>query len=243
MEYSFGSGVLYGKKSGSNQTPVRFGAIQGTNIDIAFTTKQLFGGYQFPLAIGRGTAKVTGKSQFAQLNALAFNDLFFGESSVATGSTLTATGEQHNVTANIATVTNNTTYVEDLGVLKASDGTVYTRVASGPLAAQYSVNESTGVYTFNSSENGTLVNISYTYSDAVNGKTVTLTNQLLGSAPQFKIVLTEVFNSKKFNLQLNACMSEQLTMPLKLEDFMIMDFNFQAFADSSNTLGLISVDE
>src|SRR3990172_4159491 len=115
MQYQFGSGVLYGRSlTNTPATPVRFGALHDVSVDFAFTTKPLFGSFQFPLAIGRGTAKVTGKANFAQFNAQAFNDLFFGLSNPATGETKTAVQEPQTITANIITATHNTTYVQDL---------------------------------------------------------------------------------------------------------------------------------
>lgn len=246
MQYSFGSGVLYGRKIPASgvATPVRFGALQGVTIDISFTTKELFGQKQFPLAIGRGTGKITGKAQFGQFNAQAFNDLFFGEASdPATGQTLTKNAEAQTITANIVTVTNNATYQRDLGVVLASDGSVFTRVSAGPVGQQYTCNESTGVYTFNNTQNGLAVKVSYQYLDAANGKTITITNQDLGSAPTFMAVLTETFNGKAVNLKLNSCLSSKLTMATKLEDFTIPDFDFAAFADATDTIGTLSTAE
>lgn len=243
-EYHFGSGVLYGRSlTNTPATPVRFGALQDVTVDFAFTTKPLFGSFQFPLAVGRGTAKVTGKANFAQFNAQAFNDLFFGLSNPATGETKTAVQEAQTVTANIITVTNNATYLRDLGVVKASDGTVYTRVTSAPVGQEYSCNESTGVYTFNNTHNGTAVLVSYQYSDAANGKLITMTNQLLGNAPQFLAVLTSTYGGKEVTLTLNACMSSKLTLATKLEDWTIPSFDFEAFCDSANVLGTFGLGE
>lgn len=243
-QYVFGSGVLFGRKTGvSNPTPVRFGALQDVSVDISFTTKELYGQYQFPLAIGRGTAKITGKAKFGQFNAQAFNDLFFGESSLGSGETVTSVQEAKTVTANTVTVTNNSTFALDLGVIVANTGQVLQRVASSPSGTgNYSCNETTGVYTFNSAMNNTSVQVSYSYTDASNGSTITLVNQVLGAAPQFLLVLTETFNSNKLNLQLNACMANKLTMATKLEDFTIPEFDFQAFADASNNIGALSLE-
>ncbi len=152
-------------------------------------------------------------------------------------------GETATVSANIVTASHNTTMVTDLGVIKASDGTPFVKVASGPVGQQYSCNTSTGVYTFNSTQNAVAVAVSYTYTDASNGKTITITNQLLGNAPQFTAVFTNTFNSKQMTVVLNACMSNKLTIATKLEDFTIPDFDFQAFADSSNAIGSMSMDE
>lgn len=244
MQYSFGSGVLFGRSlTNTPATPVRFGALQGVSLDFAFTTKELYGQYQFPLALGRGTGKITGKADFAQFNAQAFNDLFFGFSNPATGSVVTAVAEAKTVTANVVAATNNATYVRDLGVVLASDGSIFARVTAAPIAGQYSCNETNGVYTFNNANNNAAVLISYNYTDAANGKLITITNQLLGNSPQFMAVFTETFNGKKMTVALNACMSSKLSLVTKLEDFTIPAFDFMAFADAANAIGSISVDE
>jgi len=242
-QYSFGSGLLFGRNlQNSPATPVRFGALQDVSIDISFSVKELFGQSQFPLAIGRGTGKITGKANFAQFNAQAFNDLFFGLTNPATGSQVTVSSESKSVVSNAATATNNATYLRDLGVTLNSDGSVLTRVTSGPTAAQYTVNESTGVYGFNLA-NATVVLLNYQYTDASNGKLITISNQLLGNAPTFLAVFTETFQAKKFTMVLNSCMSSKLALATKLEDFTIPSFDFQAFADSSGNLGTMSQEE
>ena len=244
MQYSFGSGVLFGRSLNSNTpTPVRFGALQGVSIDIAFSTKELYGQYQFPLALGRGTGKITGKADFAQLNAQAYNDLFFGLSNPSTGEVKTAVAESQTVTANIVTVTNAANFASDLGVVRASDGAIYTRVAANAVGLQYVCNETSGVYTFNASQNAVAVAVSYTFNDSANGKKISITNQLLGNSPQFLAVFTESFNGKQVTMVLNACMSSKLTLATKLEDFTIPSFDFQAFADAAGNIGTLSTDE
>ena len=244
MQYSFGSGVLYGRSLVSNiPTPVRFGALQGVSLDFAFTTKELYGQYQFPIALGRGTGKITGKADFAQFNAQAFNDLFFGLTNPATGSVRTAVAETATVTANAVTATNGANFVADLGVVRASDQAVYTRVTANMVGLQYSCNETTGVYGFNTSQNNVPVLVSYTYNDGANGKKISITNQLLGNSPQFMAVFTETFNGKSMTVSLNSCMSSKLSLVTKLEDFTIPAFDFMAFADSANAIGSISMEE
>jgi hypothetical protein len=248
MQYSFGSGVLYGRSLTSNTpTPVRFGALQDVSVDFQFNQKELYGSKQFPIAIGRGTGKIAGKANFAQFNAQTFNDLFFGLSNPSTGSVRTAVEEAQTVTANQVTATNGANFVADMGVVLASDHSVYTRVAASPVGQQYTCNETTGVYTFNNSQNAAAVLISYTYNDGANGKKINITNQLLGASPQFMVVLTESFtkgsSTKKLTMVLNACMSSKLTLATKLEDFTIPAFEFQAFADDSDNIGSFSLDE
>lgn len=243
-QYSFGSGVLYGRSLVNNPaTPVRFGALQDVSFDISFTVKELFGQSQFPLAIGRGTGKITGKANFAQFNAQAYNDLFFGLTNPANSSQITAVAEAKTVTSNAATATNNATYLRDLGVTLASDGSVLTRVTSAPTTVQYTVNETTGVYGFNSGLNNASVYLNYQYTDASNGKLITISNQLLGNSPTFLAAFTSTFKTKKVTFVLNSCMSSKLALATKLEDFVIPSFDFQAFADDSGNIGSLSLDE
>jgi hypothetical protein len=245
QQYSFGTGVLYGRSTSvSNPTPVRFGGLQDVTIDFSFTSKPLYGQYQFPIAVGRGTAKVTGKAKWAQFNAQAFNDLFFGNTSLPTGEIKTVVGEAATITANIVTAVHNGSgnFVADLGIIKTSDGTIYTRVSSAPTGTQYSCNETTGVYTFNSSQNAVAVLVSYTWNDTANGKTIAITNQLLGNAPTFMAVFTNTYNGQQQTLTLNQCMSNKLSFATKQEDWTIPEFNFDIFADASNSIGSMSMD-
>ena len=56
--YSFGSGVLLGTRTDiDNATPVNFGLVQEVTIDEQAGVKELYGQYQRPLAIARGTAR------------------------------------------------------------------------------------------------------------------------------------------------------------------------------------------
>jgi len=79
--FAFGSGVLLGTRTDvANATPVNFGLVQEVQLDLQFTAKELYGQYQFPVAIARGQGKATGKAKMAQISGLAFNNLFFGGS-------------------------------------------------------------------------------------------------------------------------------------------------------------------
>ncbi|WP_230085967.1 hypothetical protein, partial [Burkholderia pseudomallei] len=134
-------------------------------------------------------------------------------------------------------------WVTDLGVKYAATGLPLTRVASAPATGQYSV--AAGVYTFAAADTGLAVAISYTYTPTSNtvGETVTMTNQLLGTAPSFKSVVSQVFNGERVTLTLNQCVATKYTFSTKLEDFNIPEFDFSAFVDSSNTLGTICLGE
>lgn len=244
MDYKFGSGVMVGVRTDqANPTPSMMGILQEASVDFAFTNKQLVGQYQFPVAVARGVGKISGKAKFANINAAMFNDLFF-QGTLASNEKRVAVAESCQVATNTFTVANAASFLTDLGVYNTVSGRFMTRVASAPAAGQYSVNTGTGVYTFAAADSNPLVQITYEYSfTTTTGKTLTIGNQLLGLNPTFKVVLSQTFNGRQLNLTLNSCTSTKLTIATKLEDFLIPDFDFEAQADASNSIGSMSFAE
>jgi hypothetical protein len=48
----------------------------------------------------------------------------------------------------------------------------------------------------------------------------------------------------QLTLRLNQCVSSHFTLPSKIDDYSIMDFDFQAFSRASdNTVGTVSISE
>lgn len=241
----FGVGSLYGFVPGTTTpvTPVQFGALQDVELDFSPSVKELMGQYQFPIAVGRGVSKVTGKAKFADINSHALATLHFNETPV-TGQTITINNEAGTISADPFTVqvTNHTTFVDDYGVLNALTGVPYVKVATSatPTTGQYKV--TSGTYTFASADTTLTVKISYSYTLA-GGYTMTLNNQVLGVAPVFQVNLQKVYNLKYYSCTLYQCMSSKLTLPFKLEDFTIAEFDFSAFVNSANVLGIMSFPE
>jgi hypothetical protein len=240
MQFAFGSGSMWGVDSGANPTPGKFGILQDVGVDFPFSNKPLFGSYQSPVAIGRGTAKPSWKAKFAQLTGRVLNSLFFGQTKAA-GSVLVAEDELGTITAGSITVANSAQFVDDLGVRYSATGLPLVRVASAPAVGQYSV--SAGVYSFNVGENATVVKIDYTYTSSGTGEKITLANLLLGSAPSFKAVFTQTFNGLRQTLVLNANVASKVGVASKLEDFVMPEFDADITADSGNNIGTWSLGE
>ena len=243
-QYSFGSGVLFGTRTDvANATPVRFGALQDVSIDFSFSLKELYGQFQFPLAVGRGAGKVRGKAKFAQVNGLTLNSLFFGQTQ-SPGQTQTSLSEAQSVPAATpftVTAGNSATFAVDLGVVYAATGLPFAKVASAPAQGQYAVSPA-GVYSFASADANAAVLLNYIFTQTA-GSIATIGNQLLGSAPTFQANFFELFQGKQVNLQLNQCVAQKLTLATKLEDFTIPEFDFSAFADAAGNIGKISLAE
>lgn len=239
--YPFGSGSMFGVRTdgaaGTN-TPYIFGTMQEVQLEIAQSVKELYGLKQFPVDIARGTAKVTGKSKIAAVNGKMFADLFFNVTAAA-GYIGINDSEAHTVPASasyVVTVTSSAGYVTDLGVVYASTGLPLVSVTGAPGQGSYS--ESAGVYTLNSADAG--VGILTSYSATANaslGESFVITNQNLGVAPVFKVVLKQTSKTNFNYLTLNQCVSTKLSLPTKLDDYTMFDFEFSAFADASGNLG------
>src|SRR6185369_7763893 len=195
MQFGFGSGAGWVVESISNPTPGAIGIMQEASVDFARSVKELTGTYAFPVAVGAGTCKISGKTKFAQFSGRIIN-LFFG-STKATGQTLVAPGEAGTVPAPsgpyTVTVANSANFGIDLGVKNATTGIPLTRVASAPATGQYAV--SAGVYTFAAADTGLGVKIDYTYSAAGSGETVSVANPLIGAANFFKAVFTQLYGT------------------------------------------------
>jgi len=256
MQHSFGSGNLYGipltdavGNTITNPTPIKFGSLQEVSVEFSFDVKELYGQNQFPVAVGRGKGKISCKAKFAQIFGQAFNSLFFGMSSITSG-TLTSvsidtTGSTIPTTpfTITPTVPSSGTWVKDLGV-RDTNGLPMTRVASAPAAGQYSV--AAGVYTFAAADTGKKVYIDFEYTASTGqttAKTLNVTNQPLGYVPTFSAELYAPYLGKSLVVTFPNCVATKLSLPTKLDDFMVPEFDFSPFADGAGNVVSISTSE
>lgn len=228
---NFGVGQLLVVPSGSNPTPLQFGVLQDVSLDIKYTKKELYGSHQFPVDAARAQCSISGKIKHAQISGALFNQILTG-SSIATGQTAGSINEAGTIPATPyqITVTQSATWVADNGVVDLTAGITLARVASLPATGQYSV--SAGVYTFAAADTTHQVLISYTYTLAT-GKTVTLTNQLMGAGSTYVLRMFNTFRSKAIGFELAAVTIDSLSMPFKNEDYTLNDLEFDAYADST----------
>lgn len=243
-QYHFGAGVLIANRTDiAAPTPVKFGALQDVSVDFTSTIKELHGQYQFPLDVGRGAAKVSGKAKAAAFSAAAFNAVYFADQ-LATGQILLANDEAGAIPATTTytvTVTNSAHFLADMGVTYADTGEPFMNVGSaGTLAAAGQYKEAAGVYTFDVADASANVKITYTYTDATSGSTISIGNPLMGTAPTFSMMLYQVRHNKVTTIILNQAVATKLSIATKLEDFVIPEFDFSAFVDDGNNLGKFS---
>ena len=241
-QLAFGSGSVWGINSISNPTPARFGVTQEISVDFTASTKPIFGQNNLPVSVAKASLQTKGKIVFGQFCGRVINELFFGSTSAA-GQTLVIDSEAGTIptTPYQVTVANSATWVTDLGVIYTATGLPLTRVASAPATGQYSV--AAGVYTFAAADTTLAVKISYTYTTTTPGQTFTIAQVAMGQANTFKTVISMPYAGQKATITLNACVSSKLSFATKLEDFTKPEFDFEAFADVTGTLGTIAVAE
>lgn len=244
MQFGFGSGILTGTRNdanaGASPTPRRFGALQGVSVEFNGDIKELFATQQFPIDVARGKTKITGKAKVAEIKGSEYNDIFFGQT-LATGSLRPAYNESVAAPGGTAaftyTVANSgSTPLTDQGVFYVSNGNQLDAVTGGPSVGQYSWNAATGVYGFAAADVASSFFVSYIYHIAT-GKSIAIGNPFMGTTPQFAATLFQQFEGNNVVLVLNKCVSSRLSFPTAIDDYVIQELDFSAFADSAGNVG------
>lgn len=246
MQLVFGIGALWGTRNDITGTgPDQFAILQDNSIDFSFEIKELYSQLGYPVDIARGKGKISGKAKVARVFANLYADIFFGES-VTTGETNTAEGEIHVLATTTMTVNHASTFVADLGVYyNAAGNTRFQYVTGAPSVGQYATGVN-GIYTFSTGDISASVSVSYVYTDA-SGKTITINNNFMGYTPTFVGTFYQQRNTQggtgQMTMRLNECVSSHLTVPTRIDDYALQDFDFQSFSNGSNVIGTISTSE
>ncbi|CAN5950499.1 unnamed protein product [Sphagnum jensenii] len=247
MQLIFGIGALWGTRNDiTGVGPDQFAVLQDNSIDFSFEIKELYSQLGWPIDIARGKGKITGKAKMARVFSALYADLFFGATSV-TGETNVSENESYTLAATTLSVANASTFVADLGVYYNAQGNKRFSYVTGALSAtgQYSTG-SNGAYTFYTGDIGASIAVSYVYTDT-GGKSITITNNFMGYTPTF---IGTFYQSRatqggsgQLTLRLNECVSSHLTIPSRIDDYAIPDFDFQAFSAGNNVVGVLSTTE
>lgn len=241
-QYLFGAGKvfatpiqdIYGQPI-SNPTPVEVGVLQSVSVDMSFDLKELYGRGQFPVDAARGKGSIKCKASFGRINGALLNSIFFGgvvaEGGIETVAQ-TINGEVVPAGGVITPVVPNAgTFVKDLGVTDAK-AVPMVRVASAPVAGQYSINPTTGAYTFATADVGKVVFISFKYAATVAGaKSIVVSNLDMGYTPEFAVDLQRDYKGKFLGMEFYRCTSNKLAFSSKQDDYDLPEFEFQPMAD------------
>jgi hypothetical protein len=176
--------------------------------------------------------------------------------------------EQQPLVTSTATLTHGATMVVGSEVVTVVDATgdavFYSRVTATPVASitagktlgSYTITTG-GLITLATGDTATSVLVSYQYLPAAgtaplptgspqNNASISLKQIGVNSAPTFQLMLIgtgarNIYNSsaQQFVVQLNACLAPSMKMDFKLDDFSMVDLDFQAFTDVQGNLGNI----
>jgi hypothetical protein len=243
----FGAGRFFGINNVTNPTPARFSIPQDMSVTAKRGVKELYGENQLAEDTASGELSVTGKVTYATSNARVFADLMFGVAG-ASGQTFESDNELGTIATHTITVVNSATWTVDLGVINTTNGQRYVRVASGSEVAGKSYSVAAGIYTFASGETGTTFKISYLYTIASQGESLTIANQPMGRVGGFTAVCvfpwTNPSNTVEQDvLTLNNCVASNSEISAKMGDYGKPTFDYTAAVDVTETLGTFSFSE
>jgi hypothetical protein len=234
--FQFGIGGAFARRVSGNAAtpdfPQRFATMQDVNVEFNQKLVPLRGQNKGPDDVAPSDMEIKGKSGFGAINVEMYNALFFADT-VTDGINVVADREAQTVPlttgAFTITVTNAADYVEDLGVMYANgDGYLQQVTAGNEDTGKYSVDEDTGIYTFDTGDAGKDVLISYEYADAVAGRTMTVNNHIQGYGPVFELFLLQPYQGRNA-MHLFRCRASKMSAPMKRDNYLISDFEFEAF--------------
>lgn len=237
----FGSGLIFATPTAGNlpvdPTPQQVGVIQDVKLTLGADIKSLFGQLQWPVDSAVGKRTIKGTINFAQISNVLLNQLFFADS-VASGIVQTTAypGEAATIPATPyqVTVDESADFVEDLGIVFADTGKPLTRLTTGsPAAGQYTVNVSTGVYTFAAADTGKAVLINYTYSVASTGTTLQVTSHVMGYGPILSMNIVFPYDQSGIGIYLPNVRLGKIEGGTKLDDYAMWNSDFEAFAGAA----------
>lgn len=246
LAFSVASAVL---TSSNTSMPIKLGTLQEVSLDFDINIKELRGQQRYPVMAVAADGKVSGKAGFGTFYPEALGILLGGTKSTGAYSVATLGGAGQTAktiptTPFAVTVSppNSGTWAADGGVILvgASElfNTAMTRVASTatPTTGQYKV--SAGVYTFAAADAGATIIITYQYTTS-SGTTITVPNLVMGASYPFELIASATLQNKEVIFKLPNVISGKLSMPFKVGDFSIFDFDFEAFPDGSGNIAYI----
>ncbi len=135
----------------------------------------------------------------------------------------------------VVTVANSANYIVDLGVRYSATGnplalTTAALVLSAGLG-NYALTFP-GSYAFSPADLSVAMLFDYVYS-TTSGQTVTGNNLLMGSSPRFIMTFSDNYESQTATLRLFACASTKLSFATKIDDYVIPELDFSAYANAA----------
>jgi hypothetical protein len=220
----------------ANPTPQEFQAIQDISLELGKTIKTASGQYLFPIDSAPVDGKATGKITFLQSEIALFNNLMNADVTAVGGFAFaTQTSAVPATTPFTVTVTNSATFLKPLTVVYVGAGVggspvPLTLVTGLPTVGQYAV--AAGIYTFAAADEGKQIIINYLWTNALAGSTAQINNQLIGYGPICEFYMFPSYQGAN-GWHLPAIRFGKQSRPLKRADYMVVEVDYEAFANSA----------
>jgi hypothetical protein len=215
-------------------TPVNLASCTDIGIEKKGTAKMHEGKYQYSIAsaIAKRSIEIslTCNVHSAKSMGLSTNEDVL-ESYDALHSPKTATAIPATPFTITPTPPASGTFKNDMGVFW-EDGGQLVRVASAPVAGQYSM--AAGVYTFAAADTLKKVFIKYTYSVATGGSSTAEYNRLQGEAPEYSLILTSgTYRGVTAMFDAPIVLVKDISNPFKNGDYMAQKITVDVLANPS----------
>lgn len=238
----FGIGHIWVTPNGGLQAPnasgVELNTIQDFSVDFSGKGVELRGQFLYPVDARVADINAKGKFKVGEWSLEQLNTLFFGGTIATTGNDIPTADEPHTIPSSgpyTVQVTNFTGFVQPLTVAYASDLSNLDEVLSLTAPGQYTVNVSTGTFTFfGGADAGVAVVISYLSTGA--GASLTIPNNLQGQSPILGIA---AINSADGNgiLLPNVRVTGMKPVELKMNAFAMCEVDFNVFCPPGASVG------
>lgn len=216
----------------ANPTPVHLATVQSIQLDLSWEEVMLYGKEDLPEHVARTKAKLTGSIKVARFMR-GVSEVILSGSTTTAGSRLLALSESTgSISGATYTATHASGGIQNFGVKDENDNTMKC-VPSAPAAGEYSLVETTGVYTFNAAATGKTYSVSYSYADAVNGKTVSYSSQTIGAAVGNRIDIFGATDGLKYGITLFKATLPNFNAAFSTTEYAQPDLKFTAFKDSN----------
>ena len=249
----FGTGLLAltANLTSGQATPIQVAVLKDVSLDISYKVVDLIGNLQFPVDKAKAEAKMAGKAKSGYFAGGLINAIL-GGSTLAVGGVQPIFAEQFTLAGGTYTTTKGALTVAgsggDLGVFDVTANKFLVAVASAPATGQYVPATSSGVMTFNATDNAHVIQVSYLYTAAAVGTTVTLTNQMMGVNSTFSLKLFNNYAAANPGAQAGAGAAgillpvvtiPKLSMAFKNSNFMDKDIEFEVSASAAGSIATI----
>ena len=247
----FGTGLatLTSTASGA-QTPIVVAVLQDISVDISSKVVDLIGGMQVAVDKAKAEVKWSGKFKSGYFAGGLIAAILSG-STIAVGSQQPIFGETFTLAAGTYTTIKGALTIAgaagDLGVFDTTANKFLTAVASGPATGQYVPATSSGVMTFAAADNGHVIQVSYLYTAASTGTTITYNNQYMGTNTTFSFRLFNNYQAAQgganvaaaAGLYLPVVTIPKLSLAFKNAGFMEKSVDFECSANAAGQVATI----